>query len=315
MRTTLLSLALGFVIMGAAGARWDLGGKNIIITGGTKGIGKSIVEEMAEDALQVNCIVTCSRSAEDLAECARHWRDKGFKEGRIRTIVADVSTAKGRADLVDFCNKQFGEDGLDVLVNNVGNNIRKRAVEYTEAEYQKIMSTNLESAFYLSTACHPMLKTAALRSPSRQASVINIGSVAGGCGTAIRSGTIYAMTKAALAQMSMNLGAEWAAEGIRVNSISPWYISTPLAEQVLKDPQYLASVLERTPMKRVGTVQEVANVVVFLAMDASSYVTGQNLAVDGGFLRCGERSSTDTCFFDFPLNSPPPPLPPSPGFF
>lgn len=324
----LLLLILIVLVGAAAGARrWDLGGKNVVVTGGTKGIGRSIVDEMAEEALHAKCIVTCSRSAEDLAECAKQWRERGFDH--VKTIVADVSTQQGRADLVAFCEAQFGDEGLDVLVNNVGSNIRKKAVEYSDAEYQKIMSTNLESAFCLSTALHPLLAAVSLKSQgSRTASVVNIGSVAGGCGTAIRSGTIYAMTKAALAQMSMNLGCEWASDGIRVNSVSPWYIMTPLAAQVLKDPEYLKKVLDRTPMKRTGTVQEVADVVIFLAMDASSYVTGQNIAVDGGFLRCGECARREgecgrvwlLLFLPSPLPHPsflPSPLTPipKPGFF
>lgn len=261
---------------------WDLNGKNVLITGGTKGIGKSIVEEFAE--MGCSLIITCSRSEEDLLECQREWKELGLTN--IKTIVADVSNPDGRNALLSFCKEEFKEKGMHVLVNNVGSNIRKPAIEYTSIDYEKIMSTNLESAFYLSIQSHDLLKTAA-KNGHVGASVINLGSVAGGCGSAIRSGTIYAMTKAAMSQMCMNLGCEWAQDRIRVNCVSPWYISTPLAEQVLKNPEYLKSVLDRTPFKRVGTVSEVAAAVAFLAMDCSSYITGQNLAVDGGFLRCG----------------------------
>ena len=91
------------------------------------------------------------------------------------------------------------------------------------------------------------------------------------------------MTKAALIQMTRNLAAEWASDSIRVNCVAPWYIRTPLAETVLKNQEYLSAVLARTPMQRIGTPEEVATVVAFLGMPASSYVTGQCLSVDGGF--------------------------------
>ena len=101
--------------------------------------------------------------------------------------------------------------------------------------------------------------------------------------THVRTGPPYAMTKAAINQLTKNLAVEWGMEGIRVNAITPWYIRTPLAEQVLKDKKYLQEVLNHTPMGRIGETEEVANLAAFLAMPASSYITGQIISVDGGF--------------------------------
>lgn len=159
------------------------------------------------------------------------------------------------------------------------------------------MATNLHSAFALCQDCYPMLAAA-----GGTGSVINIGSVAGGQGVAMKSGVVYAMTKAAMNQLTYNLACEWgpstpgskgffggeAARGsVRVNAVCPWYIKTPLVEPVLKNKAYAKEVTDATPMRRVGEVEEVAAAVAFLAMDCSSYITGQALAVDGGFTRAG----------------------------
>lgn len=103
----------------------------------------------------------------------------------------------------------------------------------------------------------------------------------------MKSGVIYAMTKAALSQMTYNLACEWAQDLITVNTVSPWYIDTPLARPVLNDPVALQAVLDRTPMKRVGQPSEVSGLVAFLCMDHAKFITGQVIATDGGFLRNG----------------------------
>ena len=148
-------------------------------------------------------------------------------------------------------------------------------MEYAPEEFDTVFQTNFASTFALCQALHPLLKAAG------RSSIVFNTSVAGV--VAIWSGTPYAATKAALNQIAKNLACEWAADGIRVNAVAPWYIDTPLAAPVIKDPVRLGQILTRTPMGRVGQPEEVAGVVAFLCMAPSSYTTGQVISVDGGF--------------------------------
>jgi NAD(P)-dependent dehydrogenase (short-subunit alcohol dehydrogenase family) len=187
-------------------------------------------------------------------------------------VVADVSKAEGREWIHAALREQWGR--LDVLVNNVGMNIRKKMVEYVEEEYRQIFDVNLFATLELCRFCHPYLMLGS------NASVINVASVAGSVD--VGSGAPYGMTKAALIQLTRNLAAEWAENGIRVNAVSPWYTDTPLVESVLKNPARLQRIIDRTLLNRVAEAEEVAAAAAFLAMDKASYITGQNIVIDGG---------------------------------
>jgi len=247
--------------------KWNLTGKTALITGGTRGIGKAITEEFVGLGASVFIV---ARDEDVLRETIQSFDlDISVVDG----LVADVSNPADRQSVFEAIGKKWGK--LDILVNNVGTNIRKKTLDYSEAEIQKIFNTNLFSSLELCRLMFPYLKK------SENPSIINVSSVAGL--TYLKTGIVYAMTKAAIIQMTKNLACEWASENIRVNAVAPWYIETPLAKQVLKDLDYLKSVLDRTPMKRIGKPAEVASAVAFLAMPASSYITGQCLAIDGGF--------------------------------
>ena len=149
-------------------------------------------------------------------------------------------------------------------------------MEYQVEEYRSIFEVNLFSVVEMCRLCFPLL----LRGSN--ASVVNVASVAGSVD--VQSGAPYGMTKAAEIQLTRHLAAEWAPHNIRVNAISPWYTVTPLTEAVLTQPERLNRIIARTPLGRVAQAEEMAGVVAFLAMDKASYITGQNIAVDGGMM-------------------------------
>jgi len=247
--------------------RWNLKGKNALVTGGTKGIGKAIVREFID--LGAN-VFTVARDEKGLASLVEEMSDSNQIDG----LPADVSKLSDRIRIIDTIKQKW--DRLDILVNNVGVNIRKKTPEYSVEEYDHIMETNLRAAFELCRLVFPLLKK------SEQGNIINVSSTAGL--THIRTGAIYGMTKAALIQLTKNLAAEWAEYNIRVNAVAPWYIETPLVKPVLKDPDYFKEVISRTPMKKIGKPADVAGAVSFLCMPASAHITGHCIPVDGGFM-------------------------------
>lgn len=174
--------------------------------------------------------------------------------------------------MADWIAENFGK--LDILVQNAGINIRKKAIDYSEEEFRKVLEINLIATFDLSRKLFPYLKN------SGNASVINIASSA--AIQDVGTGVPYAMSKAGLLQQTRSLAAEWATFGIRVNAVSPWFTKTPLTKTYLENTEMMDLIQKRTPLKRVAEASEMAAPIAFLAMDKSSYITGQNIIADGG---------------------------------
>lgn len=245
---------------------WSLKGKKAFITGGTKGIGLAIMKEFLDLGAEV---IFAARTASDVQKLEK---DLIMKSNRVKGIAADVSKPSDREMITLEIQKEW--DHIDIFVNNAGTNIRKKITEYTDDEVSFLIETNYRSALELSRKLYPLLR----KSP--QGNIIFISSVAGI--DHLRTGAVYGTTKAAIIQLTKNLAVEWASDNIRVNTIAPWYIKTPMVEQVLKNKDFLAEILKRTPIGRLGEPGEVAAVAAFLCMPVASYITGQCIAVDGG---------------------------------
>ncbi|KAL8199823.1 hypothetical protein R6Q57_013391 [Mikania cordata] len=248
--------------------RWSLAGTTALVTGGTRGIGYAVVEELAELGAAVH---TCSRNEAELSQRLQEWSAKGFT---VTGSVCDASSRPEREHLLQQVSSVFNGK-LNILINNIGTNIRKSTTDYTAEEYSMLMATNLESCYHLCQLAHPLLKA------SGAGCIVFISSVAGLAH--VGSGSVYGATKGAMNQLAKNLACEWAKDNIRVNSVAPWYIKTSLVEHLLGDKQFLDKVVSRTPMRRPGEANEVSSMVAFLCLPAASYVTGQTISVDGGF--------------------------------
>jgi NAD(P)-dependent dehydrogenase (short-subunit alcohol dehydrogenase family) len=246
---------------------FDLKGKTAVVTGAGRGIGRAIAIGLAEAGANVALL---ARTEEDLKETSSIIEKLGNK---TLVLPTDVTNRDQVHKAISAVRTEWGK--IDILVNNAGMNIRSKALEATDEEWQTIMDTNLKSAFMMSQEAGKVMKE-----QQSGGKIINIASVAGQ--VALRTGVVYAATKAALMQMTKVLAMEWGQYGINVNSIGPWYFKTPLTEKLLADEAYVKDILSVTPLKRIGELPELVGPVVFLSSDAGNYVTGQTLFVDGG---------------------------------
>ena len=251
---------------------WTLQGKTAIVAGASKGIGKATTEELLRQGAEV---LFLARSEDLIREAEEEFKAKGWK---AYGMVADIGEEKERIAIVEKAKALWGS--LDILVNIVGTNVRKPTLEATFEDLRHVMDINAGTAFDLCRRLHPLLKK------DGGGSIVNVASIAAMTGVMWTTG-IYAMSKAAMNRMTQYLAVDWGGDGIRVNSVNPWFINTARVERVMKVPEKVQQINQATPLGRVGEPEEVARVVAFLAMPASSYLTGLNMPVDGGFSQVG----------------------------
>lgn len=244
---------------------FSLTDQTFLITGAGRGIGRALAIGMAEAGAN---IILVARTEPDLKETAQEIERLG------RTAYIFPCDITDRQQVVETLARAYEQvPQIDGLVNNAGMNIRSKALDVTEDEWETIQQTNLKSAFFFA-------QEVGKRMQETGGSILNIASVAGH--VALRTGVVYATTKAAMIQMTKVLALEWGPRNIRVNAIGPWYFKTPLTEPLLKDPTYLQEIVDVTPLGRVGELEELVGPAVFLSSAAARYVTGQTLYVDGG---------------------------------
>ena len=238
-------------------------------------IGFSLLNFQALLAHGASGVLFCSRKP---CEALVSSLKEEFTEAKIVHVECDVSTSDGRSILVEAAKDNFGR--VQGLINNVGTNQRRPILEQTEEEYRRMMTTNVDSAYFLCRLFSDVFDE------ETGATIVNVSSAAGvqSSGT----GAAYGMTKAALNHFTKILACEWAKRNIRVNAVTPWMTMTPmLQDAVKKNPSELDKVNAWTPMHRLASAEEVAGPIIFLCLPASSYVTGQVLGIDGGLTAQG----------------------------
>lgn len=261
--------------------RWSLRGRRALVSGGTRGIGHATAEALLALGAEVMVV---GRAPERVAAVQRAWKERGAPGD---AVAADVTTADGRRVVLDAIRAKW--TALDVLINNVGAGNRKAFLDVAEDDFEAMAMINFGAAARLMRDLHPLLAAAAAsQSPELGgAAVVNVASTAGL--VTVRNTAMLAANKGALLQLTRALAVEWAPQHVRVNAVSPWFTRTPHVEDVLSDPTNRALIEARTPLGRCAEPEEIAAAIAFLCLPASSYVTGQNVVVDGGATVLGIR--------------------------
>ncbi len=247
---------------------FKLDGKVALVTGGSKGLGKSMAMGYAQAGAKV---VICSRSAEDCDAVAKEIEAETGQE--CLGVAADVTEEAKVEGLFQEVENRFGR--LDVLVNSAGINVRYLIEDFPADEFDQVMDINVKGTWLCCRAAAKVMKT------QKSGSVINVGSTLSWVGLPQR--TAYCSSKGAVMGMTRVLALEWAPFGVRCNALCPGPFLTEINIPLLDEPEKVAAVIGQTAFNRWGELPEIRGAALFLASEASSYVTGTSLLVDGGW--------------------------------
>lgn len=251
--------------MSGAAELFSLDGKVAIVTGASSGIGARIARLFAANGATV---VIAARRLDRLERLAAEHTN-------VVAMACDVGDDAACEALVAAVVEQFGT--VDVLVNNAGLSDSQPAIDEPMADFRRVMDINLNACFLLSKlVAHPMLDQGS-------GSIVNIASVHGLVGSAPNNQAAYSASKAGLVNLTRELALQWVRHGIRVNAVAPGYFETELTEEMIAAESGAAWIKRNTPMRRPGRLAELDGPMLLLASDAGSYITGQTIAVDGGW--------------------------------
>lgn len=261
---------MSFTRMQAGRAGFDLAGRTALVTGGNGGIGLSMALGLQKAGAK---IVIAGRNAKKGAEALGV-----LNGGEAHFITSDLADPENCAALVEAASKLLG--GLDILVNNAGITARKPPEALTHEEWDRVLRTNLTSAFLCSQAAYPLMKAGG------GGKIINIGSMLSIFGAPFAAA--YAASKGGIVQLTKSLATAWAKDGIQVNAILPGWVDTEMGASARRQVEGLHDrVIARTPAGRWGEAADFEGVAVFLASPASDFITGVALPVDGGYSVAG----------------------------
>ncbi|HUG60325.1 MAG TPA: glucose 1-dehydrogenase [Methylomirabilota bacterium] len=248
---------------------FDLTGRRALVTGASRGIGRAIAEALASAGASV---ALTARSLDALDDTVAGLRDGGAEPVALAMDVREVDAVRrGVADAADALG------GIDILINNAGVEQVCPSLEVEEPLWNMILDTNLKGAFFCAQAA-----ARRMHADGRRGAIVNICSLTSEVG--VPTAVPYGSSKSGLLGMTRALAAEWASLDIRVNAIAPGYFRTAMTDVFYADEGWRRSMLERIPMRRFGQLGDLGGAAVYLASDASAYMTGQCLAVDGGYL-------------------------------
>ena len=253
-------------------AKFDLSGRTAVVIGGTSGIGRAIAHGLAEAG--ADAVVCTSRRAEQVETAASEIENLGPKTLRVTSDVSDRSSLE---NLLNECAAAFGK--VDILVNSAGRTKRAPSIDFAEEDWNDILETNLTGTL---RACQIFGRHMIEQNYGR---IVNIASLS--TFVSLFEVAAYSASKAAVASLTKSLAIEWAKHGVCVNAIAPGVFKTDLNRDLLESTERGREFQMRTPMGRFGQVEELAGAGVFLASEAASFVTGEVLVVDGGFLASG----------------------------